>query len=55
VVDCGEGRTRRAPAHGGSDLATESRAASAAPAKNSASASEWSRNDPPGRAQAGQN
>ena len=46
-------RRRQTPAHGGSDLATESSAESAAPAKNSASASEWSRNDPPGRAQAG--
>src|SRR5271166_5381690 len=46
-------RRRQTPAHGGSDRTTESSAASAAPAKNRASASELSRNDPSGRAQAG--
>jgi len=46
-------RRRQTPAHGGPDFATESRADSAAPAKNRASASEFSRKDPLGRAQAG--
>ncbi len=46
-------RRRQTPAHGGPDFATESRADSAAPAKNRASASEFSGKDPLGRAQAG--
>ncbi len=46
-------RQAATPAHGGSDFPTESRAESAAPAKNRASTSECSRNDPPGRAQTG--
>ncbi len=46
-------RRRNTPAQDGSDFATESNAERVAPAKNRASASEFSRNDPLRRAQAG--
>ena len=53
AADFSARRRRQAPAQGGSERATQSSAASAAPAKKSASASEISRQLPPGRAQTG--